>query len=474
MKCVLHIVLGCCVCLLSSTASARPRTWTAQNGDTLTAEFTGVKDGKVVLKVGSKRKYFPLSTFSLADRDEIVKELVDRRKQDLIELITAANKERRTLRRPTTPRTGSGALIPLEPGRIPTREDIARLREQMKARATDTQEDVETFYGLPVPTPDLIIKAEPREWTDVFGNKNMATFAGLVEPGHVMLDPELGASGRFSLTSFSAEDIAYIGDLLKKDAAAPVFPADGFQPLSDEDQNRGYRTWTDRLGVKLNGKYVRKTGKDVVFKTGPDETDATYPYVGLSKQDRAWIDAEIKRISDEARRKREAEMASRQDTGGAPGGDSGGGSRSPFASRFPRIPTPQPPRPPRFQMPEYKFQCEKCGKEWTSHSMIGNRYCDACQNELRNTYEFHCTRCGYNWTRKNQILDHCPRCSGEVDKNGGNGGSTNTGAGGSVSNGGSSSSSGGSLSFLRSAKVIITLAVLAMAAIGGVVKKAVG
>ena len=64
----------------ASISLGESRQWTDQSGNTMRAEFTGVIDGRVVLKVGSKRQPFALTDFSLDDRDYIREQLVKRRR----------------------------------------------------------------------------------------------------------------------------------------------------------------------------------------------------------------------------------------------------------------------------------------------------------------------------------------------------------------------------------------------------------
>ncbi len=362
--CRMRVVLIPVVCLaLTSVAGAR--TWTAQGGETLKAEFFGVKEGKVVLKQRSnKRKYVPLENLSLDDRDYIVQLLTSKNRKDQLKaLLTRANEQRKVVSASKT--SGEDEVAGTDgygsSGRSTSGQPLS------SGEASGEDDEPKTMYGLPIPVDELIQEDKPRIWTDVLGQTTAASFEGLAEPGHVLLKAVGSYSPqRFTLTFFVRSDIEYIAAYLKEDGTRPVFPSGLGHALTQTEQGKGYRTWTDRSGARLNGKFLRKSGKQVALGVGEDGEEQSYPYTGLSDADKRWVDAEVKRLSDAnravaaARTNRASSMLSRLRSG--PGSSGHDGARS-GGSGF-----------------RYEFRCSRCGHEWTGSSAFEK--CSACAARL--------------------------------------------------------------------------------------------
>ena len=231
--CRMRVALIPVVCLaLTSVAGAR--TWTAQSGETLSAEFSGVKEGKVVLKQRSnKRKYVPLENLSLDDRDYIVQLLTSKNRKDQLKaLLTRANEQRKVV---SASKTAGEDEVPGVGTFGPSGRSTSGLPSSSGGASSDDHEP-KTMYGLPIPVDELIQEDKPRIWTDVLGQTTTASFEGLAEPGHVLLK----AAGsyfpqRFTLTFFVRSDIEYIAAYLKEDGMRPVFPTGLDHPLTQAE-----------------------------------------------------------------------------------------------------------------------------------------------------------------------------------------------------------------------------------------------
>ena len=401
------------------------RTWKGRKGDEIKADYTGVLNGKVVLKTGSQRTYVRLSDFSLEDRDYLVDLMLKRRQKDLLLQLMAAENKVPVIdpdRVPVRSAEGMGTETP-NPlpiggnppigGNFPPNVPVQNVPVQRVAVETE-------MYGLPLPSPELLVDDQVRTWTNLTGLKVLATFDRVLAPGFLRLKQANGTTQEFAVVNFSQEDIAYVKQALAKDWARPVFPeGTGFQSLTPEDVGKGYRVWTDRRGVPLVGKFEGVKGKNVVIEKNGEKLE--YALAGLSENDQTWIKTELRHRAEEAAeraRQAVAEQQSRMNNGGgrfpfsrsrfSPGGqgDSGNeytdaGGHGDGSSRFPRR------RSSLF--PEYKFHCDRCGHDWTGHSPIS--YCPNCKD----TYEFHCKVCGHTWTRKNQLIDTCPNCNARLN-----------------------------------------------------------
>ncbi len=296
--------------------------------------------------------------------------------------------------------------------------------------AQQPPEEVPTeMYGLPLPSPELLVPDQIRTWTSLTGHKDLAAFDRLLAPGFLRLKKSDGTTNDYVLVNFSRADIDYVKQALQNDMARPIFPeGSGFQSLTPEDVAKGYRVWTDRKKVPLVGKFVAVKLKNVVIEVNGEERE--YPKLGLSEADLSWVDGEVRRRSEAAAAARQASAGS--NSGGSqsnPGGSQfgrsrfssfGGNSNSGYAASNPMLggghgegggnPTASQfgagrPRTSPFPSIEYKFQCENCGKTWTDSSPISR--CSECAGK----YHFHCTKCGHKWTRTDTSLSKCPMCS---------------------------------------------------------------
>lgn len=472
------------------------RTWKSRKGVEVKAEFTGVINGKVVLKLaGGIRQPVRLSDFSLEDRDFLVKELTKRdRKKDkdqLLQLMAFENNipviDPDKVRPSTNPElgTGEGEYDPMgigSPNPLPGNPGLPNgLNGQQ-------QPEVETeMYGLPLPSPGLLVEDSVRSWTSLLGSTQLARFDRVLAPGFFRLKKADGSTGDFAMVNFSKEDIEYVKQALQKDMARPVFPeGNGFQSLTPDDVSKGYRVWTDRKKVPLVGKFVSVKGKDVVIEVNGEEKE--YPKAGLSEADRTWVNNEIRRRAEEAAARAQAAASN---SGG--GSFEGGTSRFPRPSTFPSRPTfPRPsfggsrfgghseggmgdeyadagmPDDPtggsRFgggrtggsfgpTFPTYEFTCDHCGKSWTESSPISR--CPDCKDKSF----FTCSRCGYEWTRNDgSMISKCPRCA--------NGGTDPGATDGNTPTGKSSSGSGGKKS--KGVLMTIVYIVTGLAVLGGI------
>ena len=267
---------------------------------------------------------------------------------------------------------------------------------------------VETeMYGLPLPSPELLVDDQVRTWTNLTGLKVLATFDRVLAPGFLRLKQAGGATQEFRHRELLARRHRLRQTDARQGLARPVFPeGSGFQSLTPEDVGKGYRVWTDRRDVSLVGKFEGIKGKNVVIEKNGEKLE--YALAGLSEADRTWIKEDQRRRAEEAAQRARQAAAERESERNS------GGGRSPFSrSPFPRGPdagghgdgSSTFPRRRSSLFPEYKFHCNRCGHAWTGHSPISS--CPNCKD----TYEFHCNVCGHTWTRKNQLIDSCPNCN---------------------------------------------------------------
>lgn len=280
-------------------AGAAQRTFTDQDGSTVKAEFSGVKDGEVVLKERGTRKNYPLSDFCLDDRDFIIQSLKDKKNDKLIRelvehVIRESNRKARrngfqsgtssnssgTTNRQTSPVNGRPVA--------PTILGAPAQRSNESTEVTGIKPE-QTVYEILPPTEDLLEKPENRRWTDLLEQSQNARFERVIEPGIVVLRNErTNRVVRLPLVILSREDVEYVQQLLKSDEEREIFPPDSPTNVTKEQEEQGFRVWTDRRGEKLAAKYVRRQGGDVVLSLGEEEK--SFPYVGLSRDDRSRID----------------------------------------------------------------------------------------------------------------------------------------------------------------------------------------
>ena len=286
-----------CLVLPCLAFGARPRNWEDPSGEQLVrGEYFGVRNGQVVISLNSVKRLFPLSAFSLDDRDYLVDLMLKRKHEGLLaQLMTYENSRARQqvaaatgipgFRRPNLPGGHEFPGMPEFPG-----ADNATPEVGIRPNPNVPKQDV---YGLTVPSPELLVEESARVWTDLRGNKVSAVYLELVAPAHVTLRTENGQSDHFALVNFVRDDIKYIEEAITKDEARDVFPELEQDPLTTDQRTDGFRTWTDRKGRTLNAKFQRVSGKDVVLDV--DGEDQSYRIVGLSDSDRGWVDAEIRR-----------------------------------------------------------------------------------------------------------------------------------------------------------------------------------
>ncbi len=416
-----------------TAGSGATRTWKGRKGNEIKADYTGVLNGRVILKTGNQRIPVRLSEFSLADRDFLVDLMLKRRQKELLSQLVLFENNIPVIDPDAAPAKPAEGLESPDTGNpLPT--GINPLGGNYPQNIPGQAAAVETeMYGLPLPSPELLVDDPVRTWTSILGVKFPAMFDRVLAPGFLRLKRANGNTLTFAIANFSKEDIDYVKQALQKDMARTVFPAGtGFQSLTPEEVAKGYRVWTDRREVPLVGKFHATKLKNVVIEK--DGQHLEYPLAGLSENDQTWIKNELRRRSEEAAdraRQAAAERQSRMNSGGgrspfsrgpfgagghgesagnnyADAGGHGGGS-----SRFPRS------RGSLF--PEYKFHCDHCGHDWTGHSPIS--FCPNCKD----TYEFHCHVCGHTWTRQNQLVDTCPKCNARRnDSHGENSSNSNT------------------------------------------------
>lgn len=348
----------------TSHSFAASRSWTGRDGTTLKADLAGVKDGVVVLRSGRQPHYIPFPHFVLDDRDYIVETFTRRKKPELIAQLLAA-----ALRNPLgiddQPAVTQPSVLP---------EAVARRRREAARDAAFSE-----MYGLSLPSPVMLQLSESRVWTDLLGRQVEAQFESVTAEGNVTLRSGY-ISKKLPLVAFVRSDIDFIKEALKADLEIEVFPPGELQPLTAEQTTNGYRVWNDRKGVMLNGKFVRRSDRNVILEV--DGTNREFPFHGLSEADRDWIDQENERRAAAARAQAEAARAQAEaaqnaraaaagGTGMAPGPAMPAPGGMPSSRRFgPSTPTHTTP-----SIPEYQFHCDECGHSWTNVTSV-----DLCPN----------------------------------------------------------------------------------------------
>jgi DNA-directed RNA polymerase subunit RPC12/RpoP len=369
------VAFGCALwCLVSIAHAAPSRTWVDKQGRSLTGSFEGVKNGIVSIKSGNRTLRVPYE--SLSERDQIyVRDEVEKSK--------------------SSPPAKSGQPKDEKAGNDPgpAKDPIA------------TPSVSELVASIPAPTPELLEEPRPRTWTDLAGNQVEATFLGMDERRRVRLRSDRTTT-TFPLTNFSSADLIYLRDLIREDVNREVFPDAPLTPLTAEQQNTGYRTWTDRRGRKLNALLDGFRNRYFVLRL----TDGTFrevPKIGFAAADR-----------DEAERI----LAARPKPVVPPIGPNGPESGSP------RLPLPDPlvRRPDgsvgidQSKVPQVRYRCQRCGFELSSqefgqHLSLDCPRCSAGAGGAANTgptfvYEYECLECRYKWT-SDKHADRCPQCA---------------------------------------------------------------
>lgn len=490
--------------------SAAPRSFTDQDGESIKAEMMGVKNGQVMLKERTTIKPFALSSFSLDDRDYIIKWLKDKRHTKLLnELMQAAVREiggGNGNDQPGGPIAG-GAVGP-GPGAIPNVNGpagAAGFNEAPKGPSGADASKTKTMYTLKLPTDPLLKEQRDRSWTDIMGDTLTGTFDHIEANGAVILKEASGSPRRVPFVLFSRDDIDYLIAAFKEDLDAEVFPKGGFVAPTPAQESSGYRVWTDRRGERLSGKFVSRSGNTVTIEVGG--VNKTFPFNGLSQDDKNHIGSQEQKNQPQAGNAPIAAAGGGgfPNAGGMPPGSAPPGFRPPGfgppgfgpqgigarpfgpmppssipnpavpnpAMPNPAMPNPMPPGAglagggggnpwsvPNAGMRQYQFKCDTCGREWTGNSPISE--CENC----RNTYEFHCSRCGHKWTRKNQMMDKCPNCTGGLANNGA--GAMPPAAGGNSFTSNNSSTTGGGTTRVRIPGVLIGKVIAGICALLGI------
>ena len=281
-----------CLLLIPTVALAASRTFTDHEGNTLKAEFSGVKDGEVLLREKGTRKSFPLTEFSLDDRDFIIGQLKDKKNHGAIrELMDRAIQDGNRSAATANAFGKSDAGTPQN----------GRTRPMVLGQPTPPQSSPggagevtgivkeRTMYGISLPSDELLEAPESRSWSDLLEQSQSGTFERVIEPGVVVLKVlRANRTLKLPLAILSREDVQYVQELLKTDQERPVFPADSTETLTSELESQGYRKWTDRRGETLTARFVRREESQVVFQVG--EIERSFPYAGLSAEDRTRVD----------------------------------------------------------------------------------------------------------------------------------------------------------------------------------------
>ncbi len=411
----------------SHPSDAASRTWKDRKGNEIKAEFTGgVLQNKLVFKVaGNRRIQVRLSDLCLEDRDFIVQELTakDNQKdlQMLRELMLAENQvpviDPDAVKANPTNDEGTNRFQS-DPGNAFNPLENPNVANQPMA-AVPTE-----MYGLPLPSPELLVEDQVRTWTSLTGLKQLATLDRVLAPGFLRLKKADGTKGTFALVNFSKADIEYVKEALQKDMARPVFPEGaGFQSLTPEDVGKGYKVWTDRKNVPLIGKFVGLKTKNVVIEANGEERE--FPMVGLSEGDRSWVDGEVKRRAEAAAQQASAQQAARQQEAA---NRAQAASGSPY-SRF----------------GDNRGSSYGGGHGESSHSSANN----FPRTTLQFEYRYTCFRCGHTWTGTEPSQNTCPNCNnGRTNSSASNASAINTNAHSSMpsvpSYGSSTGATGGS------------------------------
>lgn len=433
---------------------AAPRSFTDQEGESIKAEMAGVKNGQVLLKEKTTLKGFALSSFSLDDRDYIIKWLKDKRHTKLLsELMQAAVREiggGNGNGNDQPGGQGAGAGGPMAGGGAAgagAAAPPAGANEAFKSLTGSNLPGTKTMYTLTLPTGELMKEQEARSWSDIMGDKLSGTFDHIEANGAVVLKEGSGQQRRVPLVLFSREDIDYLIATFKEDLDAEVFPKGGFVAPTPAQQSSGYRVWTDRRGERLAGKFVSVTGKTVTIEVAGQ--NKTYPLNGLSAEDRNHISSQQQQNQQQGTGQPIAGAGAGAGAGfpgagagGFPGaggmppgfGPSGIGAR-PFSPMPPsgfqnpamanpglhNTPIHNPPMPnpsfPTQAMPSPTMSnpampsamppaAGLAGGGGASPWSVPN----AGSGHFANTYEFRCDKCGHTWTRENQSVDKCPKC----------------------------------------------------------------
>ncbi len=378
---------GILLCLILPTLAfgGRPRNWEDPSGELLArGEYFGCRNGQVVISLNSSRKLFPLSAFSLEDRDYLVDLMLKRKHEGLLAQLMAFENNR------ARQQVAAASGIPGFPGgngpgmpAFPGAEGFPAATNPLPDIGIRPNRNIpkREVYGLTVPSPELLQEEAARVWTDLRGNKVSAVYLELIAPAHAKLRTEDGQTDNFALVNFVREDIKYIEDAIAKDQTRDVFPEIEQEPLTTDQESDGFRTWTDRNGRTLLAKFERVSGKEVVLEV--DGEDQSFQLVGLSDADRDWVDSELQRRKAQQAAQSQEFAGTTPPTGNfGPGRAFGPGSHAEMPSQ------PQNDVPPGYDdlrtgggLFSYQNVCRDCGYKFVTSSHAWD--CPKCK-ENRN------------------------------------------------------------------------------------------
>lgn len=192
-KSVIAITL---LALSITEASGEVRTWIDKNGQRITAEYLGFKDGVVVLMQGVRKYRVPLSTLSDADQEFVRQKVTE------------------------------------EAEKAKTTPDDSSQPAGAKPKTSADAELLALLDSIPKPTPKLFEQAGTRVWTDRSGNQRSARFAGVREDGSVTLRFETYSSSTVAIEALARKDLEYIRDYVENDGPEVIFPPGQFQSLT--------------------------------------------------------------------------------------------------------------------------------------------------------------------------------------------------------------------------------------------------
>lgn len=462
------------------TMRAETRVWTDHQGRNVSAKFLRVnEEGAVVLQMtATKTQTVPLETFvrtdieyirALLEADAEVKRAKAER-QAIIDQISIPTPTlfKATTWRDWTDKNGSQLVasfsrisqqqsiyLELETGLIrsfPLEDfspaDLQYIRDMLKVQP----EEQAVIDSIPKPTPRLFEQPETRVWTDRGGNQRSARFTGVQESGSVTLRYETHSSTAVPIEALSRKDLEYVRDYVENDAPAVIFPLGEFQPLTSTQEADGERIWTDRRGVKLNGKLKDWKGDLVHFESGGKTL--TFPYAGLSANDQKAVSEEIIRRSNE--RRASASVASNSSPSYP--------SRGYGSSNYPGYGRNLNSGSGSSSNSNYGSSSNSNYGSSSNSNYGSSGYSDYSSSDYSGyggglVYEFSCSRCGATWTDSSPISSHSCASSSS---------SRSSGLSGSSRSRAANRSSGSSMSAYGAGQVVGTV-FLVVLTLGGVV-----
>lgn len=455
---------------------AERRTWTDNQRRQVTAKFVRVnEEGHVVLELSTaKLQVFPMNTFvrpdieyirALLEADSEVR-LANAERQAIIDQITVPiplQFDAMTWRE-WTDKNGNRIVASLN--RVDERQNVYLALENRVTRnfqlsdfsPADLQyirdeivlgpDEKAIVDAIPRPSPDFFEQPEMRVWTDRVGNQRTARMSRVDMNGKIIFYYENRSQGGIDLAALSHKDLEYVRDYLENDGPAVIFPPGEFQPLTSTQEDDGERTWTDRKGVKLNGKLKERKGELVYFESGGKTL--SFPYLGLSGNDQRLVSEEMNRRARE--RRASSAVASSSSSPSYPSQGYGSSNSNYGAGSY----------------PDY-------GSSSGNSDYGSGGYTDYGSGSSSNygsggsglTYEFHCPKCNASWTDNTPISSHSCASSGS---------SRSSGLSGSSRSRGSTSTSGSAMTAYGAGKVVggVLMVVLLVGGLGFAVKLLAG